>query len=102
MFHKPLSFKKGKIDCLIWNDKTNMPTRVITKNEMTNTENEAGITYGYIYMVFCIWVHNMCISFPHVEISLSFIDISACFCFPCVFADLIGAFGLMIGTYFLQ
>jgi len=43
---------------------------------------------------------NTRISFPLIEIVLAFINISACFRFPRFFADLIEAFGFMIGPWF--
>ena len=68
--------------------------------EKTKTQKEADITFSYVYMAFCIWIFNMRISFPHLQILFAFINISACFRFPRFFADLIGAFGFVIGPWF--
>jgi hypothetical protein len=69
-------------------------------NEMTATRNEAPITFGYAYMAFCIWIWNLRITFPNEEILLAFIDISSCFRYPRIFADVIGAFGFMLGPWY--
>ena len=67
-------------------------------NEKTQ-KKEAEITFGYVYIAFYIWIFNMRISFPHLEIWLAFINISACFRFPRFFDDLIRAFGFVIGPW---
>jgi len=72
----------------------------INMNEKTYTADETVITFSYVYMAFCIWIFNMCSSFPYLEIILAFINISSCFQFQRFFADLIGAFGFMIGPWF--
>ena len=77
-----------------------MAAHEITMNKKTNNTNEADITFGNIYMAFCIWIYNMRISFPYIKIVLEFIDISACFRFLGFFADLIEAFRFMIGSWF--
>jgi len=69
-------------------------------NEMTSTTNEAEITFGYVYMDFCIWLWNLRITYPDEDILLAFIDISSCFRFPRIFADLVGAFGFIIGPLY--
>ena len=66
-------------------------------NEMTSTDNKAEITFGYVYMAFCIWLWNLRITYPDEYILLAFIDISSCFRFPHIFTDLVGAFGFIIG-----
>ena len=84
--------KEGKKDRLVWDRKTKMAPHEITMNEMTDTTNEAKITFGYVYMAFLIWLWNMIITFP--------IDISSCFRFLLCFADVIGNFGFVIGPWF--
>lgn len=63
-------------------------------------ENEAAITFGYAYIAFITWIWRLRISFPHLEIYLAFVDISSCFRFPRIFADLVGAFGFIMGPWF--
>ena len=72
----------------------------ITMNEVTPMEQEALITFGYVYMAFCIWIYNLRISFPKDDILLAFIDISSYFRWPRVHPDLAGAFGFMIGPLY--
>jgi len=71
-----------------------------TMNEITPIEGEALITFGYVYMSFCIWIWNLRISFPDEDILLAFIDISACFRWPRIAPCLVGAFGFVIGPLF--
>ena len=77
-----------------------MAPHEITMSEMIDTTNEAEITFVYMYMDFLIWLWNMRITFPFLEILLTTIDISSCFRFPYFFADVIGAFGFVIGPWF--
>ena len=69
-------------------------------NEMTPTTNEAEVTFGYVYLHFCIWIWNLRITYPNEEILLAFIDISSCFRWPCIFPCLAAAFGFVIGPLF--
>ena len=48
-------------------------------NEVTPMEQEALITFGYVYMAFCIWIYNLRSTFPEDDILFAFIDISNCF-----------------------
>ena len=63
-------------------------------------QNEAPITFGYAYMGYITWIWRLRMTYPHLEILLAFVDISACFRFPRIFADLCGAFGFMMGPWF--
>lgn len=65
-------------------------------NEVTSMEWEALITFGYVYMAFCIWIYNLRIYFPKDDILLAFIDISNCFHWPRIHLDLEGGVGFMI------
>ena len=69
-------------------------------NKVVPTENEADITFGYVYMTFFIWIYNLRILFPDEEILLAFIDILSCFCWPRIFPCLVEAFGFVIGPIF--
>ena len=85
---------------LCWDGTTKVNWWEITMNEITPMEQEALITFGYVYMAFCIWIYNLRITFPKDDILLAFIDISSCFCWPRIHPDLAGAFGFMIGPLF--
>ena len=69
-------------------------------NEIIDTAKEAEITFGYVYMAFCIWLWNLRIAYPDEDILLAFIDISSCFRCRRIFADLVGAFGFIIGPLY--
>ena len=100
--HVPQSMlvRNGKAR-LIWDGSTKCNWWETTMNEVTPTDREAGITFGYVYMAFCILIFNLRISFPNEEILLAFIDILSCFRWPRIFPCLVGAFGFMIGPLFM-
>ena len=91
--------KNGKCR-LIWDGSTKLFWWEETMNEHTPTENEPNITFGLVILSFCTWLWNLRISFPEEKIWLAFIDISACFHYPRIVADLCGAFGYVIGPWF--
>jgi hypothetical protein len=45
-------------------------------------------------------IYNIRITYPTFIILLAMADVKACFCFPCIHADLTGAFGFIAGGYF--
>ena len=92
--------KEKKKTRLCWDGTTEVNWWETTMNKVTPTEMEANITFGYVHMLFCIWIYNLRIPFPTEDILLVFIDISGCFRWPRVFPDLIGAFGFTIGPLF--
>ena len=82
---------------MIWDGTSKRFHCEISMNKATNMELDALITFGYAYMAFCICIWRPRIYFPHGEILLAFVDISSYFCFPRISADLVGAFGFMVG-----
>jgi len=92
--------KKGKKACLIWDGTTKMNASEITMNEMASMDNEAPATFGIVYLASITWMWNMRITYPHLKILLAFIDSSSCFRFLRIFADLLRAFGFVIGPLF--
>ena len=84
----------------IWNGTIKWLASLITMNEATSTENEAPITFGYVYIAFLTWIYNLRIQFPFEDILLAYIDISSCFRYPRIFADLVGAFGFIVGPWY--
>lgn len=92
--------KPGAKGRFIWNGSIKRMAAWITMNEATPTRNEAPITFGYVYMAFCIWIYNLRIQFPNEDILLGYIDISSCFRYPRIFADLVGAFGFIVGPWY--
>jgi hypothetical protein len=69
---------------------------------MTTTEFEASITFGAANLKLLQCIYNWRISNPNSKIYLALADITACFRFPRVHADLTGAFGFIAEKmYFL-
>ena len=73
-----------------------MSAHEVAMNDVTPTEQEADITFGYIFMSFMIWIYNLRITFPDEDILLVYLDITACFRWPRGNPDLVGAFGFLI------
>ena len=92
--------RRGKKDRLIWDGSTKQAAHEVTMNEVTPIANEAEITFGHMYLAFIVWIWQLRISFPDEDILLAFLDISSCFRFPRIFADVVGAFGFVIGPWF--
>ena len=64
-------------------------------NEITPTELKAKIDFGLAKMKLLIGIYNWRISYPQMKIFLALADITACFHFPRMHADVTGAFGFM-------
>ena len=95
--------KNGNVEKarLVWDGTTKMYALEVTMNEITSTENEPDITFGIALLGFLIWIWNLRITFPDEDIFLAFIDISSCFRYARIFADLVGAFGFMLGPWYI-
>ena len=85
---------------LIWDGTSKRSAAEVTMNDVTSIENEPEITFGYVFMSFMIWIYNLRIEFPDEEIVLAFMDITACFRWPRINPDMIGAFGFIIGPLY--
>ena len=92
--------RKEQKNCLCWDGSTKCNWWETTMKEVTPTDREADITFGYVYIASCILIFNLRISFPNEEILLAFIVISSCFRWPRIFPCLVGAFGFLIGPLF--
>ncbi len=69
-------------------------------NHITPITREAPTTFGHVKMQLYIDIYNTRVSYPTFIILLAMADVKACFCFPCIHADLTGAFGFQAGGYF--
>ncbi len=92
--------KAGKSDCLCWDDLNSIKPTDIVMNQVTPITCEAPITFGHVKMQLYINIYNTRVSYPTFIILLAMVDVKACFCFPCIHADLTGAFGFLAGGYF--
>ena len=92
--------KQGKKPRLIWDGTTRQSWQDSTMNMMTPIDAELTVTFGTAFLMLCTWIWNLRISYPNEDILLAFVDISSCFRFPRMAADLAGAFGFIIGTCF--
>jgi hypothetical protein len=72
----------------------------IVLNEFTPTEFKANIDFGHAKMNLLCRIYNWRVSYPREIIFLALADITACFRFPRIHADLTGAFGFMAKQLF--
>ena len=94
--------KAGKDDRVAWNGTGKWKADDFAMNDVTPTEEEAPVTFGSTWRDFLVWLYNMRVSFPHSDILLGMADIKACFRYPRIAPDLVGAFGYQaIDLYFL-
>jgi hypothetical protein len=97
-----MQIKPGKNPRVIFDASTKSHPHKIVLNDMTTTEFEASITFGAAKLKLLQRIYNWRISDPNSKIFLALADITACFRFPRVHADLTGAFGFMAEKmYFL-
>ena len=97
-----MQIKPGKNPRVIFDASTKGSPHEVVLNKYTPTEFEANINFGHAKMNLLRRIYNLRVSFPRVIIFLALADITACFCFPRVHADLTGAFGFMAEhLYFL-
>jgi hypothetical protein len=92
--------KAGKSDRLCWDGSTTIKSTDIIMNQVTLITREAPITFGHVKMQMYIDIYNTRITYPTFIILLAMADVKACFCFPCIHADLTGAFGFLARGYF--
>ena len=94
--------KPGKNPRVIFDASTKGSPHEVVLNEITPTELEANIDFGLAKMKLLIRIYNLRISYPQSKIFLALADITACFRFPRMHADVTGAFGFMAEElYFL-
>ena len=97
-----MQIKPGKNPQVIFDASTKGSLHEVVRNEYTPTKFEANINCGHAKMNLLRRIYNLRVSFPREIIFLALADITACFRFPRVHADLIGAFGFMAKhLYFL-
>ena len=72
-------------------------------NHVTPTDQEAPIDFGTAKRKLLTNIYNWRVSFPDEVIYLALADITACFRFPRISADVTGAFGFLAETlYFIS
>jgi hypothetical protein len=96
-----IQIKLGKNPRIIWDDSTKTWALQWVLNEMTPIENEAGIDFGRAKMKIFTSIYNWRISYPDETIYIALADITACFRFPRISANITGAFGLVAYDLFL-
>jgi hypothetical protein len=88
---------------VIFDSSTQMSPDEAVLNHVTTTDHKANIDFGRAKMNLFINIYNWRISYPDETIYLALADITACFRFPRISANITGAFGFMAeGYYFLS
>jgi hypothetical protein len=94
--------KNGKFR-VIFDASTRMTPDEIVLNDVTNRDDEAEIDFGKAKLNLLINIYNWRISYPKEMIYLALADITVCFRFPRISADVAGAFGFVAeGKYFVS
>jgi hypothetical protein len=92
--------KAGKSDCLCWGGSTTIKLTDIVMNQVTLITCEAPITFRHVKMQMYIDIYNARINYPTFIILLAMADVKECFRFPCIHANLTGAFGFLARGHF--
>jgi hypothetical protein len=92
--------KAGKSDHLCWDGSTTIKPTDIVVNQVTPIACEAPITFKHVKMQLHIDIYNIPTTYPTFIILLAMVDVKTCFHFPCIHADLTGAFGFLAKGYF--
>ena len=88
---------------VIFDSSTQTCPHEIVLNHETSADQEAIINFGKAKTHLLINIYNWRISYPHEVILLALADITACFRFPRLSADVTGAFGFVAeDLYFIS
>ena len=92
--------KYGKFRVIFDSPTQTSPDKIVL-NQVTLTDHEATINFGTAKTKLLTNIYNWCISFPDEVIYLALADITVCFRFPRLSANVAGAFGFLAeGLYF--
>ena len=86
--------KYGKFR-VIFDSSTQTDPDEVVLNQVTPTDHEAPINFDTAKRKLLTNIYNWRNSFPDKVIYLVVAHITACFCFPRIFADVTGAFGFL-------
>jgi hypothetical protein len=75
------------------------PDEVVLK-QVTPTDHKATIDFGTVKTKLLTSIYNWRVSFPNKVIYLALANITACFCFPRISADVAGAFGFLAEAFY--
>ena len=88
---------------VIFDSSTQSSPDEVVLNHVTPTDQEAPIDFGTAKRKLLTNIYNWRVSFPDEVIYLALADITACFRFPRISADVTGAFGFLAETlYFIS
>ena len=94
--------KYGKFRVIFDSSTQSSPDEVVL-NHVTPTDQEAPIDFGTAKRKLLTNIYNWRVSFPDEVIYLALADITACFRFPRISADVTGTFGFLAETlYFIS
>ncbi len=92
--------KPGKNPRVIFDASTKGSLHEVFLNKFTPTECEANIDFGHTKINLLSRIYNWRVGYPQEIIIFALADITACFRFQRIHADLTGAFGLMVEQLF--
>jgi hypothetical protein len=88
-------FKPSKNPCIIFDASLKGDPHKVVLNNTTTTNFETFITFGKAKLKYLQWIYNWRIIHPNSKIYVALADITACFRFLRIHADVIRAFGFM-------
>ena len=91
--------KYGKYRVIFDSSTQSTPDEVVL-NHLTSTGLEAPINFGTAKANLLTNIYNWRVSFPNEVIYLALADITACFRFPRISADVAGAFGFLVNEIY--
>ena len=91
--------KYGKFR-VIFDSSTQFTPDEVVLNHVTPTDQEAPIDFGTAKRKLLTNIYNWRVSFPEEVIYLALADITACFRFPRISADVTGAFGFLAESFY--
>jgi hypothetical protein len=91
-----IKLKPRKNPRVIFDASTKRDPHKVVLNEITTTEFEANITFGLARLKLPQQIYYWIISYQNSKIYLALADITACFHFPQINADVTGSFGFIV------
>jgi hypothetical protein len=85
---------------VIFDSSTQTTPDEVALNQVTPMVHKATIDFGMAKTKLLTNIYNWCISFPNKVIYLALANITTCFCFPRISADVAGAFDFLAEAFY--
>ncbi len=85
---------------MIFDSSTHTTPDKVVLNQVMPTDHEGTIDFGTAKTKLLTNIYNWCVSFPNEVIYLALVNITTCFCFPRILADVAGVFGFLAEAFY--